>query len=50
MLYFVALLLGVLAYSIVKFLLVKVPPIAELADILGLVAGVLVALWYCHAI
>lgn len=48
--YFVALLLLVLTYVIVKFLLEKVPSLAPLADILAVIAGILVALWYVGAI
>lgn len=46
MVYFVALLIFILVYVVVKFLLGKVAAIAELADILGLIIGILAALWY----
>lgn len=49
MIYFVALLIFILVYVVVKFLLSKVPPVAELADILALVSGVLAALYYVGA-
>lgn len=42
----VALLLFVLGYVLAKFLLSKVPPLAEIADVLAVVLGVLVALLY----
>ena len=50
MVYFVALLIFILVYVVVKFLLAKVKPVAELADILGLVAGILAALLYAGAL
>jgi len=50
MIFFIALLLGVLAYAVTKFIISKVSAIAELADIIALVVGVLVALWYAGAI
>lgn len=50
MIYFVALLFFVLTYVVVKFLLSKIKEVAPLADILGLIAGILVALWKVGAI
>lgn len=46
MIYFIALLLFVLGYSVSKFLLSKVAGIAELAEILSIVIGALIALVY----
>ena len=48
--YFVALLILVLVYVVVKFLLGKVSALAELAEILALVCGVLAALAYLGAV
>lgn len=42
----IALFVFVVAYAIAKFLLGKVSAVAEIADILALVVGVLVALAY----
>lgn len=50
MIYFIALLIFILVYVVVKFLLSKVPAVAELADILGIVAGILAALFYIGAL
>jgi hypothetical protein len=47
---FVGLLIFVLVYVVVKFLLEKVPAVASLADILGLVIGILAALVYVGAL
>lgn len=50
MTYFVALLIFILVYVVVKFLLSKVEPVAPIADVLGLVIGILSALWYAGAL
>lgn len=50
MVYFVAILLGVLAYVILKFLFTKVESLASIAEILALIGGVLVTLLYAGAI
>jgi hypothetical protein len=46
MIYFVALLIFILVYVIVRFFLEQVDRLKGVADILGIVAGVLAALWY----
>lgn len=46
MIYFAALLFGLLAYVIVKFLLKKVPSLADLAELAAIIVGFLVALLY----
>jgi len=50
MIYLIALLIFVLVYVLVKFVLAKVPPIAELADVLAIVVAALIALSYVGAI
>lgn len=50
MVYFVALLIFILVYVVVKFLLSKVEPVPQLADILCLIVGILAALWYAGAL
>ena len=50
MIYFVALLIFVLVYVVVKFVLSKVDAVAGIADVLGLIAGALAALHYVGAI
>lgn len=46
----VAILIFIAVYVVVKFLLGKVSGLAEVADVLGIVIGVLAALFYVHAI
>lgn len=46
MVYFVALLIFILGYVVVKFLLSKVESLAGLAEVLGIIAGALIALLY----
>ena len=48
--FFVALLIFVLVYAVVKFLLEKVPPVASLSEIVALVGAALAALLYVGAI
>ena len=43
--YFEAILIGLLAYVLVKFAVSKIKIIAELAEIVGFVVGVFVALF-----
>lgn len=50
MMYFVALLIFILVYVVVKFLLSKVDAVKDLADILGLIVGILAALYYVGAL
>lgn len=50
MIYFVALLIFILVYVIVKFLLSKVESLVGVAEILAIVIGILAALIYVHAI
>lgn len=50
MIYFIALLILVAVYVVVKLLLSKVEPVAPLADVLGLIAGILAALFYVGAL
>jgi hypothetical protein len=50
MVFFVALLIFILVYVVVKFLLSKVESVAHLAEILGIVVGILAALWYAGAL
>ena len=50
MVFFVALLILVGVYVIVKLLLSKVEPVAAYADVLALVIGILAALFYAGAI
>ncbi len=46
----VALLFGILAYVLVKFLLEKVPAVAGIAEIVAVVVGILVILWKIGAV
>lgn len=46
----ITLFIFVLAYAIAKFLLMKVPAVVEIADILALGIGVLVALLYAGVV
>lgn len=50
MIFFVATLLGILAYVVLKFLLSKVESLASIAEILAIISGVLIALYWVHAI
>lgn len=50
MVYFIALIFGLLAYVVVKFLLSKVDSLAGIAEIGAVIAGFLVALFYIGAI
>lgn len=50
MTYFVALIFGLLAYVIVKFLLGKVDSLAGIAEIVAIIVGFLVALFYVGAL
>ena len=44
--YLVAILIFILVYVVTKFLLGKVDSLASLAEVLAVVAGALVAIWY----
>jgi hypothetical protein len=50
MIYFVALLIFILVYVIVKFFLDKVPSLVGVSEIIALVSGVLAALLYAGAL
>jgi len=50
MIYFVALLIFILAYVVVDFLLGLVPKLAPIKEVLSIVAGALAALLYIGAI
>jgi hypothetical membrane protein len=50
MMFFVGILIFILVYVVVKFLFEKVPSLAGLAEILGIVVGALAALVYVGAL
>lgn len=47
---FIALLIFIGVYAVVKFLLSLVPPVSSLAEVLGIVIGIIAALIYTGAI
>ena len=46
MTFFIAILFGILAYVILNFLLALVKPLAAIAEILAIIGGILVTLFY----